>query len=507
MRLSTQLASLPGVARAAVMMGTDSNKVLLADSGMLTEDARRAAANDLIIAIDAESDDAAERARARVGAFIARPEELRGGRPERRPRSVSQGLARFPVANLLVVSTPGPYAGGEALKGLHLGLHVFVFSDNVPVEQEVFLKQVARRRRLLVMGPGAGTSVLSGTGIGFANHVERGEIGIVGPSGTGIQEIMVLISRFGAGISHAIGTGSRDLSEPVGGLSTLEVLEALHLDPATRAIVLVAKPPSPEVAQRLLDSCREVSKPTIGCFLGQARDALAWGRVVPARTLEEAAIRAVEAVRGAGPAGPTPEAQTRQLGDLAEHLRRGLAPEQRYIRGLFSGGSLCAEALTILEDRGIRAFSNTPLLSDLRLADVQRSREHTCIDMGTEEFTVGRPHPMIDFSARVERLHREAQDPTVAVLLLDIVLGYGAHPDPAQALAPAIHRARTEAAAAGGSLLIAGSVCGTNGDPQQLTSQERRLTVAGMIVLPTNAQAALLSAMVASGRSSEVTTG
>ncbi len=494
MRVAGEISKVAGVQMASAVMGTDANKELLAVAGLLTDEARAASANDLVLVVSAASDDAAdlalEKAQQQLEGQLAPSGEQAGAAPV---RTVAAAVAARPDANVLVVSTPGQYAGAEALKALKAGLHAFLFSDNVPLSQDIALKAEGRRRGLLVMGPDCGTSILDGVGLGFANAVARGPIGVVGPSGTGLQMVTVLADRLGSGISHAIGTGSHDLSDAIGGTTTLQGLEVLAEDPDTAVIVLVSKPPSPQVAQEVLTSCEKIDKPVVVNFLGLRPDELRVSDGITAtRTLEEAARVAVAAASGSALDA------TSIAPEIFEAVTDGRSRQgagQRYLRGLFSGGTLCTEALVILSDLGVAVNSNVPLVPDLRLEDLQTGVEHTCIDMGADEFTVGRPHPMIDLRARIERLHREAQDPAVAVVLLDVVLGYGSHADPAAELAPAIRDACGTADADGRHLVVLGSVCGTDRDPQQLAKQEAALHGAGMVVVPSNAQAARVAAV------------
>lgn len=489
MRVASELSALGGVSSASAVMATDANKNLLAEADLLTPEVEGASASDLVVVVETETDEALAVALDAATAILERQLEPALGRWEEPPaRTLADALARQTDSNLLLVSTPGPHAGAEALKGLKAGLHVFVFSDNVPVEQEAELKEEARRRGLLVMGPDCGTAIISGVGLGFANAVASGPIGLVGPSGTGLQVVTVLADRLGLGISQAIGCGSRDHSETVGGVTTRQGLEVLAADPATEVVVLVSKPPAPRVAEEILAACGGLGKPAVVNFLGLDSAALE----VPAdvtltRTLEDTARLAVARVTGAEP--PRHEFDDATLRAL-NAARGSLDPEQRFVRGLFSGGTLCVEALVVLNDAGVDVHSNVPLTSELHLLDVTRSRDHTCVDLGADEFTVGRPHPMIDYRVRIERLLHEARDPTVAVILLDVVLGYGAHPDPAGELGPAIREARRHAASDGRQLIVITSVCGTERDPQELRRQEQELRDAGSIVLVSNAQAA-----------------
>lgn len=495
MRVAEALADLSGVGYAGLMMGTPANKEILRDAGRLPADVAAAAPDDLMIVLEADSagalDAAAERAEALlVGAEQGTPT---GEREESPPQSLALAVARVPDATLVQVSVPGAYAAAEALKALRRGLHVFLFSDNVPIEQEVVVKQLAERKGLFVMGPDCGTALLGGVPLGFANVVRPGSIGLVGASGTGLQQVTSLIHRLGEGVSHAIGTGSRDLSETVGGITTRQAVEFLREDASTRVVVLLSKPPSPTVAGRILDQVREFPKPVVVLFLGGDPKPIRAAGATPATTLDEAAGLAVSMVRG----GPPPAEDIGHRAGEASELARRLDPGQRFVRGLFSGGTFCSEAQVVWRQMGLRAFSNVPLDKACLLPDPRTSRENTAIDLGSDEFTVGRPHPMIDFRCRAERLLSEARDPSVAVILLDIVLGYGAHPDPASALAPVLAEARTVAERAGRWLAMVGSVCGTEDDPQRLSVQEARLQASGMLLAPSNASAARLAALIA----------
>jgi succinyl-CoA synthetase alpha subunit len=414
------------------------------------------------------------------------------------PHTLFSGLAILPDANLVLVSTPGLYAAAEARKALQQGRHVMIFSDNVPLEDEKSLKAMAAARGLLLMGPDCGTAIIGGIPLGFANMVRRGAVGVVGASGTGIQEVTSLIDRYGGGVSHAIGTGSRDLSEEIGGAMTIEGLRALAADPSTQVIVVVSKPPHPDVARHVAAEAQKLTKPVVLCFVGWDLDDLQLGRskVTAATTLQGAARRAVS-LSGVGLRVP-PEDQV----DVRT-MTKQMASSQRYVRGLFSGGTFCYEAMLILRASLGKIFSNTPLSPDAGLPDAHHSLENTCLDLGADEFTVGRPHPMIDLSSRAERIVQEAADPEVAVLLLDVVLGYGAHPDPASVLAGAIEAARKKAAGEGRSLAVVASICGTHADPQGFDSQRNALLEAGSLVAGSNAAAARLTAQIAGLRSAK----
>ena len=403
-------------------------------------------------------------------------------------QTLGEGLAELPDANLVLISAPGTYAAAEALRAVKLGLHAFLFSDNVAIEDEIRLKALADERGVLVMGPDCGTAIVGDVPLGFANAVRRGPIGLVGASGTGLQQVTSLIHRFGSGVSNALGTGGRDLDERVGGRTMLAAIRLLEADPATAVIVLISKPPSPVVAARILEAIRTSSKPVVVNFLGGDPGAVLEVGAHPAATFEAAARIAVDLAAvsdGDGrsgqrtPVDPGPLTLDPELAPGAAEIAARLAPGQTEIRGLFSGGSLAGEAKVVLK------------------AILGPDRHDRILDLGDDEYTVGRPHPMIDPRLRNESILATADEPGVAIILLDVVLGYGSHPDPAEALAPAIADAMALAAAAGRQLLVVASVCGTDLDPQGLDRQERILSQAGVILESSNARAALLAAAIA----------
>ena len=481
MRIATEVEGLAGVRRAALLVATPANRDLLQGSGFLDGPAAAARPSDLVVAVAADDAASAEAALARAASLLAaQAPAASSATAARPPTTIAAALAEEPGANLALISTPGPYATAEALKALKRGLHVFLFSDHVPLADEIELKRLAVRKGLLLMGPDCGTAILDGVPLGFANAVRRGSVGLVSASGTGLQHVTCLVDRLGAGVSQAIGVGGRDLDERVGGPMMLAGIERLADDPETRVLVLLSKPPSPTVCRRVLDRLGATGKPAVVCFLGGDPALVRARGAVPAATLEEAALLAVQRADtgpGAGPGLPDDAA----LSPLARAQADALAAGQRGLRGLYSGGTLAHEAALVLA---------------AEIPDAEAGRNHTLVDLGDDEFTVGRPHPMIDFRLRAERIVAAADDPATAVILLDVVLGYGSHPDPAGALVPAIEAARARAARAGRGLAVVASVCGTAGDPQDLGRQEARLAEAGVLLQPSNARAARLAARV-----------
>jgi succinyl-CoA synthetase alpha subunit len=475
MRIAAEIERLPGVIRAGLVMCTPANLAIVDEAGLGKGLDPGAGPNDMVVALAANDDAAAEAAFERAATLMRGAAAEAAGDGQRFvPTTIAEAVTELPDSNLVLISTPGTYAAAEALKALKRGMHVFLFSDNVPVEDEIELKQLGVRKGLLVMGPDCGTAILDGVPLGFANAVRRGGVGLVGASGTGLQQVTCLLDAFGAGVSQAIGVGGRDLHEEVGGLMMLAGLERLVADSETDVVVLISKPPAPSVAAKVLSAASAASKPVVVNFLGGDADAIRASGAHPATTFEEAAQAAAELSLGAPPA-PLDDDGGDPLAWAA-----GLAPGQDRIAGLYSGGSLASEAKVVLKS----------------LMGADAAAEQGIVDLGDDEYTVGRPHPMIDPRLRSEKIEEAGSDPRVAVILLDIVIGYASHPDPAGALIPAIQAARDAAAAGGRSLAVVASVCGTAGDPQGLAGQRAILADAGVHLAASNARAAHLAGLV-----------
>jgi FdrA protein len=474
----------PGVSWAGAVMANERGLTELGTAGFPAGELDGLDANDLVLAATADDDEALEAAldAGRDAAFAER-QPAPGGHAEAPPQDLREAVRRAPESSVAVVSVPGEYAALEAHHALTAGLHVLLFSDNVPVEEEVELKDRALRLGRLVMGPGAGTAVLAGTGLGFANVLTaqadgvRG-VGVVAAAGTGAQEVSTLLDRWGVPVTQVIGVGGRDLTERVGGRMARAAARALDADPATGVVLFVSKPPAPDVAAAVLAECR--STPAVAVYLGLDGDGD--DRLVP--TLE-AGARAAAELAGAKP--PDPGAGLRER--VAAALR-DLPEERRAVRGLYSGGTLCYEAQYVLERVLGPVWSNEPLRPERALPAPDGAP--VLLDLGAEEYTRGRPHPMIDPAARLELLRKVVADPTVAVVLLDVVLGHGSADDPAGALAPLCAEARDR----NGPRIVA-SLLGTEADPQRYPAQRARLEEAGCLVPETNARAAYAAAAIA----------
>jgi FdrA protein len=477
------MRAVDGVEWATAAMATTANLDTLAEQGFNPQDWSGGGANDLVMAVRASSEEVAEQAEqaGRAAIFDSR-KVSEGSEAEPPPRTLREAMDRAPGSNVVVISVPGDYAALEAHHALSAGLDVLLFSDNVPLAAEVELKARAQRLGRLVMGPGAGTAMLGGTCLGFANVTAPGPVAVVAAAGTGAQEAMSLLDRWGVGVSHVIGLGGRDLSASVGGTMARSALHALANDDRTEVVLLVSKPPSPEVAREVLRAAG--SKPVIAALLGLPGDLDVPDTVTVTTTLETGVVATLAALGVPAP-DPASGLRERVAGAIA-----GLPKQRRLVRGLFSGGTLCYESLVILSEQLGPVYSNTPLHRDLGLPAPAGS--HTCLDLGEEEYTKGRPHPMIDPEARIELLREQGTEPDVASIILDVVLGYGAHEDPAAELAPVC----AEVTADGGPLVVV-YVLGTHGDPQGFEAQRQAFTDAGCVVTETAARASLAAAAIA----------
>ena len=477
---SRAMNELDGVDWAAAAMATPANLRTLAEEGFSTDDL--GSANDLFLAVRGRDDDVVQDAlSAGADSMFASRAAGGGATPAvRAHRTIGRAVRELPGSNVAVVSVPGEYAALEAHEALTAGLDVLLFSDNVSIPDEVALKERAAGLGRLLMGPGAGTAMLGGVGLGFANVVRPGPVGIVAAAGTGAQEAMSLLDRWGVGVSAVIGLGGRDLSDAVDGTMAKAAIASLRADPGTDVIFLVSKPPAERVARAVLATADGF--PLVAALVGGAADAEVGGRQ-PTRTLEGGALAVLDVL---GVDRPD------VVGNLEQRVTRAgesLDADRTLIRGLFSGGTLCYESLVILGDTVGPVYSNVPLEPSLRVPAPPGS--HICLDLGEEEYTVGRPHPMIDPAARLEMLDEQASDPAVAVVLLDVVLGYGSHEDPASELAPACARAVQQ------GVVVVAYVLGTQSDPQDYARQREILRRAGCIVTETAARASLAAAAVA----------
>ncbi len=491
MKLSSQARTETGAAQVSAMMGTVRNKELFERSGLSTPEVRAARPDDLVIAVEVDE--------AGAEAALARVEELLNEAPSRptagscgpeTPSSLEAALAADKALNLALVSVAGDYGRYEAAKAVAAGLDVMLYSDNISLEDEIALKQLARRKGRMVMGPDCGTAILDGVPLAFANAVRRGGVGIVGASGTGIQELTCLLDRFGVGVSQVYGTGGRDLKDEVGGITALAGLERLAADPLTRIVAVIGKPPGNRTRARLAETFRGLGKPVYVHYLG-AEDAAperAAGALAAADLTELATlIAAVE----------RPEADPAAVLGADPVVPRG---RPGWLRGLFGGGTLCQEAAELAAPLLVgEKYANLAIRGFHRLTGSEPSRGHCFWDFGEDEFTVGRPHPMMAPELKMEHLVRELCDPDVAVVLMDMVIGYGSHPDQAALIVRALEEAERASHGASREKRVILSVCGTDADQPDRAGQVRVLEQAGILVLGSNARAAVFAARATKG--------
>jgi len=496
MLTAKELKKVSGVMDAAVMMGTDANKALLKQAGLLTKKAQSASADDLMISI--KKDKGADALLSQIDDFLISKSSSPTGSLKKELRSIRSAVRFDPTINFAEISVAGAYAAREAREALASGLHVLLFSDNVSLEDEVSLKKYAVSQGLLLMGPGAGTAIINNVGLGFSNALPTGPVGIVSAAGTGLQEVSTILARYGIGISQAIGTGGRDLSKTVGGLMAIGGIKALIEDVSTEVIILISKPADNEVLQNILDILKTGEKECVICTLGARFERPQDGIIHFTHTLEECAYTTAAILGTELPDFPSfHQNEIKKQQAQANELRLKLGSEQKYIRGLYAGGTLCYEAQVIWKELlNEPVFSNAPLDKKNYLKENKSPQFHTALDLGEEEFTVGRPHPMIDNDLRTRYLSMAGRDPSTAVIVMDVIIGYGVHPDPGLELGDAIRLAKKEAGQHGRNLIVITCVTGTKDDPQGLAETITKLEEAGAFVCDTNAQAARLTGMI-----------
>ncbi len=496
MNLQKDLTKYPKITNAAVVMGTPVNKMILRQANLWQDHLETATSDDLIVSIQAEQEAIA------IQAWEDGLDSLRKSKANKmienyHPKTLDTAIKTLPQANIALISVPGRYAAEEARKCLEHGLNVMIFSDNVSIEEEIHLKKMAFEKGLLVMGPDCGTAIISGVGMGFANDVRPGSIGIVGASGTGTQEVCVMVHSYGEGISHAIGTGGRDLSQQVGGITMLQGIQALQNDPKTKVIVIISKPPHPEVMAKVIEATKQSSKPVIINFLGVDNPKSLQISPSPelpitfATTLEETALHSVEYIQNNRKLSLKNLISEKNFMLIQNHQQHKNF-QQKYIKALYSGGTLAYETLFLLKQKGFHIYSNISKDSQYRLQDPSKSFQHSIIDLGEDEYTVGRPHPMIDNTFRAQRLIQETSISETSVIVLDLVLGYGSQKDPLATLLPVILQAKQSALEERRHLAFVIYVCGTENDIQNKQNILSELAKHDIILPESNAQTSII---------------
>ncbi len=489
MIVSKELNKTDGITDSSVVMGTNENKAILKMADLYTNIFDDADDTDMLISVNAEDEQSFHNALAFIEEQLKAIRKTSDDSSDFAPKSFESALKLIPDANLSLISVAGKYAVNEVQKALNAGLHVMLFSDNVSVEDELKMKKTALEKGLLMMGPDCGTAIINSIPLAFANVVNSGNIGIAAASGTGLQEVSSVISNLGGGISQAIGTGGRDVKKEIGGIMFIEALKALEKDVQTKVITLISKPPHPDVLQKIAAEIKKLKKPVVAIFIGADKNTITESGAIPAGNLEEAAIISVALSENKDYKKAVNELNNRKKKNHSLAKKLAENNKGKFIRGLYSGGTLCDEAQLLLKDTLGFTYSNTPLNSDYQLPDIWKSKEHTIIDMGDDEFTAGRPHPMIDYSLRNRRIIDEAKDVNTAVILLDVVLGYGSNLNPDAELAPVFEQVKK----INPKLLIICSVTGTDKDPQNRAKVKQALENAGATVMNTNVEAVELA--------------
>jgi succinyl-CoA synthetase alpha subunit len=501
MLISNEIKKFEGVEEALIGMGTDLNCEIAHNIGLTTPEFMAVTANDLFVAVNCTNEVIFDSVRMRVEELLNKKSEAKEANYY--SPTLEGAMKRDPDINMALISVPGKYAADVAQSCLDRDINVMLFSDNVTIEEEKTLKEYACEKGLLVMGPDCGTAIINHVPLAFANVVRSGDIGIVAASGTGTQEVSSIIDQLGGGVSQVIGTGGRDLKKEIGGLMMKQGLKALIQDTETQIITLISKPPAKEIATQMLSLAAKAGKPVVVCFIGGDRKEIEAYGLTAAISLEDAAHKAVALSKGEMAIDYMDYDMGRETAlKLAREEASKLAPSQKYVRGFYTGGTLCDEAMKLMLPSLQHIYSNIPLQPEDKLEDVRngKSYQHTFLDFGDDEFTVGRPHPMIDPSLRAERVRLEGMDPECAIIMVDCVIGYGSHENPADDLSKAITQATRTAEADGRHLLVVATVCGTEGDPQKLSSSRKQLVEAGALVLPSNAQAARFAMLVICGK-------
>lgn len=476
MLLTNSIATMEGLNKVQIMMATPANKDIFKDAGLHTSELEAAESNDMAIVVDTDNADMIDTVLEKVEQYLNDQSISNKKQGFETVRTWDKAVDALPNANVAMISVPGEYAADEADKALDRGLHVFMFSDNVSVEDELRLKQKAHDKGLLVMGPDCGTGILDGVPLAFANVVNKGRIGLVGASGTGIQEVSTIIDRLGEGVSHAIGTGGRDLKDPIGAITMMDGIRALENHSATEIITIISKPPAEHVRNEVMELLQSLTKPVVAVFLGEKPEQYE-GNVYQAYTLAETAHIAVDLARG------NEVKPDYNSGDFSVE-NASLKDGQKTLKGLYSGGTLASEAAVLISDAlGLGTHIKN------EEGYVLKHEGQEIVDLGDDKYTQGKPHPMIDPETRSKFIEQAGDDETTAVILLDFVLGYGSHDDMASALLPSIKKAVAKAKEGGRTLHVVATVCGTKNDPQSYDGHVKQLKEAGVIVKETNNEA------------------
>ncbi|MCG2726638.1 MAG: acyl-CoA synthetase FdrA [Elusimicrobia bacterium] len=493
MQAAKELSSMKGIIDSAVVMATAENKSIIKTSGLYTSDLHKASDNDLVIIVKADNGAIISKAFRKADEILKEKKKAVSSFLDtgKNARSLDNAFEMLEGANMAIISVAGKYAGSLADRCLDKNLNVMLFSDNISLETEIALKKKAVKKNLLVMGPDCGTAIINGAPLAFANSVKRGNIGIVAASGTGLQEVSCIISNEGGGVSQGIGTGSRDIKKEVGAITFIAALRDLANDPNTDIILLVSKPPYPSIMKKIILAAKNIKKPIVAVFLGGTLKAKLRDNFYFAKTLQEAALKAVYIAKEGKPHQANVRIFDINTGieKIAIEHSKNKNFREKYLRGFFTGGTFASEAQIVLKDIIGKTWSNVPLDKKYKLKNSLMLKENSIVDLGEDEFTLGRPHPMIDYSLRNKLIVSESKKADIAVILLDMVLGYGSNMKPIADILPALRQAFKN----NRKLSIVASVTGTETDPQTRSKVVNALKKAGVVVADSNASASKLA--------------
>ena len=337
MSVTDSVKKADGIENCNASMVTAANREIL--EGLGFDIPADVGANDLVVAVIASDEAAADAALALGQDLLDHKNAASGGKTYDNIEDID--LDEDPY-DLVQISLPGEYAAAEAEKALKKGLDVFMFSDNVSLEDEKRLKELAITKGVLMMGPDCGVGYLKGVGLAAGSCYHTGCVGIVGASGSGAQEVGCLVEKLGFGISSLIGTGGRDLYPEIGGIMMLEGIRRLERDPDTKIIILVSKLADLTVMNKVLSFADIVSKPVVAIFLGADEKLYEGHRVYGTYSLEGAAVKAAQLLGAkTHDFGFTDE----QIKEIVAREMRGYSAKQKYFRGLYCGGTFTEEGL------------------------------------------------------------------------------------------------------------------------------------------------------------------
>lgn len=487
MSIGDKVMSLSGISNAEVQMGTPANTEVLEELGyVLSSDIKP---DDLVFAVTGQTQEKIEEAFKFAESLLSGGGTMAGQRKYHDIGDIDLSADPYDIAQ---ISLPGEYVLHEAKKALLIGMDLFIFSDNVPLEQELELKELGREMGRLVMGPDCGVGFINGVCLGAGSIMREGSIGIIAASGSGAQEVGSIIEKYGHGISNIIGTGGRDLYPEINGIEMLQAMKLMAEDNNTKVIVLVSKLAGLGVMNKILTEADKIQKAVVAIFLGSEKSLFEGHNVIPAFSLHEAAEKACKLI---SEDVVDLHLSKKDLQETAQSEYSRYDSNQKYFRGLFCGGTFTEEALIYLNENlsGVNLNSNLKTRFADKLRDRHISLGHTILDLGAEDFTSEAPHPVFDPKLRAKRLEKEIGDPETAAILLDFITGPGVAQDPFSLV---IETIKKDMSNTGKHITYIANICGTEQDPQNIRENIRKLKECGVIVTQSNYESIRLAGAI-----------